>query len=129
MEEILETANKLGLMIKGTELYERFEELSKKLESDKESKDLLEEFAKISEEMNVKEQSGSTIEVEEKKKINDITEKVSKNQLLKEFIATQSYYMNMMMQIQKAISQPKGEPIRKSKIIKPDSSGKIITDI
>ena len=129
MEEILKTANKLGLMIKGTEIYERFEELSKKLESDKESKTLLEEFAKISEEMHIKEQNGSAIEVEEKKKINDITEKVSKNELLKEFIATQSYYMNMMMQIQKAISQPEGESISKSKIIKPGSSGKIITGV
>lgn len=129
MEEILNKANELGLMIKGTELFQRFEELRKELAADEEAKKILDEYAKNSEVIMKKEQAGEPIEVEEKEKIQELTEKVTANELLKEFIATQSYYMNMLMMVQKAITEPKGEPIAESKIIKPNSGGKIITDI
>ena len=129
MEEILKKANELGLMIKGTEISMRFEELAKKLESDKESKDLLEEYIKFMQEFQEKESKGGTIEVEEKNKMKELSEKVSENQLLKEYIATQTYFINMMVQIQKAISEPEGEPIRESKIITPGNAGKIITEL
>lgn len=129
MEEILQKANELGLMIKGTEISARFEEISNKLESDKEAKDLLEEYIKITQEFQEKQAGGGTIEVEEKKNIQELSEKVSQNQLIKEFIATQTYFYNLMVQIQNTISDPKGDPIRPSKIITPGSSGKIITGV
>jgi cell fate (sporulation/competence/biofilm development) regulator YlbF (YheA/YmcA/DUF963 family) len=129
MEEILKKANELGLMIKGTEIYKRFDELTKKLEGDAEAKKLLEDYARYSEEMHRKEKSGSVIEVDEKQRFEELTEKVSQNQLIKEFVATQTYYLNMTLQIQKAINEPEGEPIEESKIIKPGNAGKIITDL
>jgi cell fate (sporulation/competence/biofilm development) regulator YlbF (YheA/YmcA/DUF963 family) len=129
MEEILKKANELGLMIKGTEISARFEEISKKIENDKEAKNLLEDYVKVTQEFQEKESEGRPIEIEEKKKIQELSEKVSQNQLIKEFIATQTYFYNMMIQIQNAISDPKGEPIKESKIITPGSSGKIITGI
>jgi cell fate (sporulation/competence/biofilm development) regulator YlbF (YheA/YmcA/DUF963 family) len=129
MEEILKKANELGLMIKGSEISVRFEEISQKIDNDKEAKDLLEEYIKITQEFQEKQAGGGTIEVEEKKKIQELSEKVSQNQLIKEFIATQTYFYNMMMQIQNTISDPKGDPIRPSKIITPGSSGKIITGV
>ncbi len=129
MEAILEKANELGLMIKGTDLYRRFEELSKKLDADAEARNLLEEYAKFSEEMHEKEKSGGVIEVHEKQRLQEFAEKVSESQLIKEYIATQTYFLNLMMQVQRTISDPKGEPISPSRIITPGSgSGKIITD-
>ena len=129
MEDILKKANELGLMIKGTEIAQRFSELSKMLESDKENRELLEEYINAMNEYHEKESEGRQIEVEEKTKIKELTEKVSENQLIKEYIATHSYFINMMMQVQEAISEPKGEPIAESKIIKPGNSGKIITGV
>jgi cell fate (sporulation/competence/biofilm development) regulator YlbF (YheA/YmcA/DUF963 family) len=129
MEEILKKANELGLMIKGTEIHNRFEEMSNKIENDKEAKSLLEEYVKVTQEFQEKESAGNPIEVEEKKKIKELSEKVAQNQLIKEFIATQTYFYNMMIQIQNAISDPKGEPIKESKIITPGGGGKIITGI
>ncbi len=128
MEEILNKANELGLMIRGTDLYRRYEELSVKMDADDAAKKLLEEYARVSEELYVKESSGSPIGVDEKKSFQDLTEKVSQNRLIKEYIATQSYFLNLMMQIQKIISEPAGEPIEQTRIIKPNSGGKIITD-
>ncbi len=128
MEEILNKANELGLMIRGTDLYRRYEELSVKMDADEASKKLLQEYARVSEELYVKESSGTPIEAGEKKGFQELTEKVSQNQLIKEYIATQSYFLNLMMQIQKVISEPVGEPIEQSRIIKPNAGGKIITD-
>ena len=129
MEEILKKANELGLMIKGTDAFMRLEELSKKLDADSESKKLLEDYAKVMQEFQEKEATGGTIEVEEKQQVQELSEKVAENDLIKEYIATNSYYLNMIMQIQKAISEPQGEPITESKIIKPNSGSKIITDL
>ncbi|MBN2041045.1 MAG: YlbF family regulator [Spirochaetes bacterium] len=129
MEEIIKKANELGLMIKGTDVSMRFEELAKTLNNETESKSLLEEYIKLMQEYQEKESAGAPIEVEEKNKLKEMSEKISKNELLKEYIATQSYLINMMMQIQQAISEPKGDPIRPSKIVTPGSSGKIITGV
>jgi cell fate (sporulation/competence/biofilm development) regulator YlbF (YheA/YmcA/DUF963 family) len=129
MEELLKKANELGLMIKGSDISIRFEEISKKLESDSEAKELLEEYIKTTQEFQEKTAGGGVIELEEKKKIQELSEKVSQNQLIKEFIATQTYFYNLMVQIQNTISDPKGDPIKPSKIITPGSSGKIITGV
>ncbi|MCU0822767.1 MAG: YlbF family regulator [Spirochaetes bacterium] len=129
MDEIIKKANELGLMIKGTEVYARFEELSMKLEADEKSRDLLEEYAVMSQEFHEKEEAGVPIEVADKKKLQELNDKVSQSQLIKEYIATNTYYLNMLMMIQKVISEPEGEPIKESKIIKPNGGGKIITGI
>jgi len=128
MEEILRKANELGLMIKGSELYRRFNELSEKLEADAESKKLLDEYISYSGSLMEKEEKGQPIEVEEKKKLEDIGTRVSGNDLIKEYIATQTYFFNLLMQVQNIINDPKGEPIQGTKIIKPGGSGGIITD-
>jgi cell fate (sporulation/competence/biofilm development) regulator YlbF (YheA/YmcA/DUF963 family) len=128
MEEILKKANELGLMIRGTEIFRRFDELSKKLEADNEARSLLEKYAALSDEIHDKELSGEAVNPEDKKALEDMSEKLSKSILVKEYIATQSYYVNMLMQIQKIISEPVGDPITESKIITPGSTSKIITD-
>ena len=129
MEEIIKKANELGLMIKGTDLAARLDELSSKLNADNEAKTLLDGYIKVMQEFEEKENQGKPIEVNEKKQIQEMSEKVSQNQLIKEFIATQSYFVEMMMAIQSAITEPKGEPIKESKIITPGSAGKIITGV
>ena len=129
MDEIIKKANELGLMIKGTEVYARFEDLSEKLEADEKSRDLLEEYAIASQEFHEKEEAGVAIEVADKTKLQELNDKVSQNQLIKEYIATNTYYLNMLMMIQKVISEPEGEPIKESRIIKPAAGGKIITGI
>jgi cell fate (sporulation/competence/biofilm development) regulator YlbF (YheA/YmcA/DUF963 family) len=128
MDEILRKANELGLMIKGSELYKRLEDLTVKLDSDENSKSLLEEYVALSNTIAEKEESGAPIEVDEKSALSALTDRVSDNELLKEFIATQTYYMNLIYLVQKTINNPAGEPIAESKIIKPGGSGKIITD-
>ncbi len=129
MEEIIKQANDLGLMIKGTDVYKKYVEVVQKLDKEEESRKLLEEFVKLNEQVQQKEHSGQPVEVEEKQKLEELSAKVSENELLKEFISAQTYYMNLMMQIQKTISEPEGEPIDETKILKPSDPGKIIKDL
>ncbi|MFH0974485.1 MAG: YlbF family regulator [Spirochaetota bacterium] len=129
MEEILKKANELGLMIKGSEITQRLEEITKRLDQDNEAKKMVDEYIKLSQDLQRKETAGILIEDDENKKIQELSEKMSVNEIIKEYIATQNYFMNMMMQVQNVISDPKGEPIKESKIITPGSSGKIFTGI
>lgn len=129
MDEILAKANELGLMIKGSEIYARFAELSRQIDGNNEARVLLEEFIRKSNELSEKEKAGTPIEAHEKEEIAEISEKVAANDLIKEFIATQTYYYNLVIMVQKVINDPQGDPIAESKIIKPGSTGKIITGI
>lgn len=128
MEEILKKANELGLMIKGSELYQRFSELSGRVEADPQARAILDEYIEFSGSVLAKEEQGTAIEVAEKQKLEDLGKKVSENDLLKEYIATQTYFYNLLMQVQSIINNPQGEAVPESKIIKPGGSGNIITD-
>ncbi|HQO03952.1 MAG TPA: YlbF family regulator [Spirochaetota bacterium] len=128
MEEILAKANELGLMIRGSEIYTRFAELSQKIDSNDEARVLLEEFIQKSNELSEKEKAGNPIEVHEKEEITVLSEKVAANDIIKEFIATQTYYYNLVIMVQKIINDPQGDPITESKIVKPGNPGKIITN-
>ncbi len=128
MEEILQKANELGLMIRGSELYRRFNELSGALDADPQAKSILDEYLRFSGELIEKEEHGAPIEVAEKQKLEEMGKQVSENGLIKEYIATQTYFYNLLMQVQEIINNPQGEAIPESKIIKPGGSGTIITD-
>ncbi len=129
MEEILKKANELGLMIQGSDLYQRFNELSKKIEADQGARTLLEQYISYNETIMEKEEKGLPIEVDEKKKLEELGKQVSESTLIKEYIATQTYFFNLLMKVQEIINNPQGDPIPESRIIKPNASGKIITDI
>ena len=127
MEKILQKANELGHLLKQHEIVRRFNELSDRLDRDPESKKLLDEFAQFSMEYQQLEQSGAPIEVETKQQLSQYEEKIKTNDLIAEFLATQSYYMALLTQVNEAISNPTGEPPTDSGIIMPDSgSSKII---
>lgn len=129
MEEILKKANELGLMLKGSGLYQRFSELSKKIEADQATKTLLEQYISYSESLMEKEEKGLPVEVDEKRKLDELVKQVSENNLIKEYLATQTYFLNLLMKVQEIINNPQGDPIPESRIIKPSASGGIITDI
>jgi len=129
MDAILHKANELGLMIRGTKIYQDFSEILKRIESDSTAKSLLEEYVSVSKEYQEKEASGTVIEIEAKRVLKELSEKVSANDLLKEYITCQSTYINLMMQIEGKISNPEGDPIGETKIIEPKKGGNIITDI
>jgi len=128
MEKILKKAYELGHLLKQNDIIKRFTELSEKLEKDEDAKKLLEELITSTREFEAKEKEGSTIEVAEKKAFSELQEKVKNNDLVNEFLATQSYYVNILSQVNEAIANPQGDPPKDSDIILPgEDKGIIIT--
>jgi len=126
MEKILKKANELGHLLKKNETVNRYLELLQNLEKDEVSRKLLEDLIAASQAYEMKTREGGAIEVEEKNKISDLQDQAKENALISEFLATQAYYMNIMGQVNEALSNPKGEPPKDSKIILPDDDDKKI---
>jgi cell fate (sporulation/competence/biofilm development) regulator YlbF (YheA/YmcA/DUF963 family) len=104
MEDILQKANELGMMLKNSDINAHYEKLSEELEADKDSKSLLDEYLDLFEQMHRKETSGGVIEIAEKEKLAEIQKKVSENQLIVDYIDAKNSYVNVLMEIQKAVS-------------------------
>ncbi len=126
MEKILEAASRLGHLLNENDIVKRFRNLSEKLDKDQEAKKLLEEYLDFIQKYQELESKGSVIEVPDKQKMTDLTEKIKKHSLINEYFATQAYYMDVMRQINEAISNPKGDPPKKSTIITPNDDKQII---
>ena len=99
MEEILKIANELGLLIKDTDIWKNFDEMSQILEKNPNSKNLMNEFNAIVEEHHRRTAAGDIIETYEEKNRLDIIEKVKSDEILTKYIAARENYINMLSQI------------------------------
>lgn len=119
MEKILEAANRLGHLLAQNDIVKRYTDILEKLHKDEEAKNLLDEYIVFLNDYRRKEEEGTVIEVEDKKKLTELNEKVKESSLINEFMATQGYYMNIMQQVNEKIARPEGDPPRESTIITP----------
>ena len=126
LEKVLEAANTLGHLLKQNEIVKRYQALAVQIDEDEEARALLEEIAEAADTLRAKEQSGGVIEIEEKKRMQELEEKIQNHPVISDFIATQTYYMSLMTQVNQTIADPQGEPPRDSLIVTPDDAPKII---
>lgn len=126
MEKIIKKANELGHLLNQNDIVKRFRELTEQMEKDEEAQEILNELLSASQAYQLKEEKGETIEVEEKKKLSDLQEKAKGNNLVGEFLATQTYYISLLHQVNEVIANPQGEPPKDSNIIVPDQDKGII---
>ena len=103
MKEILETATELGLLIKDTDVWKNFDEISQILEENSESKNLMNEFNAITEEHHRRRTAGDIIESYEEKNRLEIMEKVKSDPILTKYITAREDYINMLTEIQEAM--------------------------
>lgn len=127
LEKILQKANELGHLLAQNEIVKRYRELAAKLDNASESRALLGDYVEALRDYDSKVRTGSVIEVEEKRKVADLEEKIRSDSILKEFLATQGYYLHLMEQVNDAIADPKGAPPKDSPIIVPGQGPRIIT--
>lgn len=126
LDKVIEAANTLGHLLRQNEIVKRYQSLAEQIENDTEAREMLEELGQVADELRAKEQSGGVIEVDEKKRMRELEEKIQAHPLISDFIATQSYYMSLMSQVNQSIAEPQGEPPRDSLIVTPDEGSKII---
>lgn len=104
MEEILNKANELGILISKTGAAVKFHEMEAQVESDSEASLLLKRYNEYAEMIRVKQESGYEIESFETDEFARITGSVSSNTLLREYIRSRNRYMEMLIAINNALS-------------------------
>jgi len=104
MKEILVKANELGILIKNTEAFIKFEELNDEVENDKEASLLLKKYNEIAETVQQKQSAGFTLEKFEQERFREISGAVASNELLLKYLKARNIYMELLMSIHKALS-------------------------
>ena len=103
MEEILEIASKLGAAIVSHNRYKMFKEAEGQLMKDDEAIELSEELEKQSRKIHELEKDLKPVEVEDKKKLRQLKEKVASNQSIQKFLKVQTDYIELMTKVNKRI--------------------------
>jgi len=105
VDDILKTANELGVMIQDTEVYKHFQKMLLKLDKNEEAVRMLESYTSYAEELQVRRKNGDIIEAYEKERMSELTNAVRDSELLMQFIDARDAYMDLLMQIHTAIEQ------------------------
>lgn len=104
MKEILKKANELGLLIKNTDVYIKFEELNAEVENDKGASLLLKKYNEIAETIQQKQEAGFTLEKFEQERFRDISRAVASNELLFKYLKARDMYMELLLKIHNTLS-------------------------
>ena len=104
MEEILTKANGLGLLIKNTDAYIKFEEMNTGVDNDKEASLLLKKYNEIAETIQQKQAAGFSLEKFEQEKFREISRAVASNELLLKYLKSREIYIELLMKIHNALS-------------------------
>ena len=103
MKEILETARELGFLIRDTDIWKNFNEMSQIFEKNPESQNLMHEFNTIAEDHHRRRMAGDIIESYEEKDFFEIIEKVESDQVLKKYITAREDYIDLLTEVQDAL--------------------------
>lgn len=103
MEEILEIASKLGAAIASHNRYKMFKEAEEQLKKDDEAKEISKELEKQSRKIHELEKDSKPVEVEDKKKLQQLKEKVASNKSIQKFLKVQTDYVELMTKVNKRI--------------------------
>lgn len=104
MEDILNKANELGSLIHKTEAAVNFHEIESRVALDTDASLLLKKYNDVAEMIRLKQESGFDIESFEADEFSQITESVSSNTLLREYIRSRNRYMDMLLRINNALT-------------------------
>jgi len=103
MEKILEIASKLGAAIANHNRYKVFKEAEKQFKKDGEAIEISEELEKQSRKIHGLEKDLKPVEVEDKKRLQQLKEKVASNQSIQNFLKVQTDYVELMTKVNKQI--------------------------
>ena len=103
MEKILEIASKLGAAIANHNRYKVFKEAEKQFKKDGEAIEISEELEKQSRKIHGLEKDLKPVEVEDKKRLQQLKEKVASSQSIQNFLKVQTDYVELMTKVNKQI--------------------------
>lgn len=103
MDNILKQADLLGEAIKDSDRLKNLNELELKINSEPDTKKILDDFMNKSQEIRKKEGDLQPIEVEEKQELAALEELFRKNDTLQEFIRAQADYAELINKVNEHI--------------------------
>jgi len=108
MDEMIELAEQLGEKLAAQGVTQRFVALQKSLSADTEAQKLMTEFQQQAGRMAQLESRGDPVEPADKHKLDELQSTLSGNATVKEFLAAQMAYMDIMRKINQAIMKHLG---------------------
>jgi len=120
--EILDSARELGKKIATHAVAVKLEGTIGRLQEDREAQRLLADYQRHLTALGEKEAAGKPIEVEDKAKLEKLQNGVVRNPVLREFQMAQMDYVDLMRQVDEAISgvTPESEAAAASPLVNPD---------
>lgn len=125
-QEIIDAAGDLGKKIAQHDTARKLETIIKQLQDDVEAQRLLADYQRHITAVGEKEAAGQPIEVEDKTKLEELQGQVIRNTLLRDFQMAQMDYLDLMRQVDGAISgTPDQAPTgaAQSPLVNPDIAG------
>ncbi len=121
-EEILEAARQLGKLLASHPAAIRFEETVRKLQNDVDAQRVLNDYNRHLETLAQKQAAGQPIEVEDKRRLDALQQKVIEHPLLQELQVVQMDYLDLMRRVDEAMSpgSPAAAPPNVPPIVGPD---------
>jgi cell fate (sporulation/competence/biofilm development) regulator YlbF (YheA/YmcA/DUF963 family) len=102
-DHILELAGKLGEAIRQHPRYIKLRQADVQVRADKAATEALEAYNKTAGELSRKERAGQPIEVDEKRRLQQLHERVAGNATVKSFMRTHADYAELMRKMNDAI--------------------------
>jgi cell fate (sporulation/competence/biofilm development) regulator YlbF (YheA/YmcA/DUF963 family) len=109
MKEILDKANELGIMLKSTSAFIEFQNIQDQIDRDEYSSRQLQEYNKVAESLQLKQQNGFPIESYEQEEFRELTRKIVENPILKDYLIKRDNYMGLLMLIHEAMDIGSGD--------------------
>lgn len=103
-QEILASARELGKLIATHPAAVKFEDIVQKLQADVEAQRLMTDLNRHIEALGEKEAQGKPIEVADKRKLEDLQNKMIRHPLLSQFQMVQMDYLDLMRQVDEALT-------------------------
>lgn len=103
MDETIEIASKLGAAIANNGRYKAFREAEELLKNDNEAKEISEALEKQTLKIQGLEKDQKPVEVEDKKKLQQLRENVASNKSVQKFLKAQTDYVELMTKVNERI--------------------------
>lgn len=109
MQEVIDKANELGIMLKSTKAFMDFNSIKEVIEKDKSAREMLADYNAAAEGIQFKQQNGIPIESFEQEQFKELTQEIVENNLLKDYLKKRDNYMGVLMRINEAMIIEQGE--------------------
>lgn len=102
-QEIVDAARKVGELIAEHDAAKKMEDVLKRLEDDRDAQRILTDYNRQVQEVAQKEMQGQPVEVEDKRKLEDLQKKVVTSPVLRDLQMAQMDYVDLMRKVDEAI--------------------------